>query len=70
MITSISAMVIVFAKTMSGDKGTPAAHAEALVKMAGMHAKQTGDSEGFTANQDRRRARRTGVRCSMFPLVV
>lgn len=62
MVISIVAMVAVFIKVMSDDKGMPIADAEALVSMAAKHAKQTGDSQGFTTNQDRRRGRRTGVR--------
>lgn len=62
MVFSIGSMAAVFVKSVSADKGMPIAHAEALVAMAGKHAKQTGDSQAFTNNVDRRNARRTGVR--------
>ena len=64
MVTSIFAMVAVFIKIISDDKGMPIADAEALVSMAARHAKQTGDSQVFTTNHDRRRGRRTGVSCN------
>ena len=69
MVVSLCVMVAVCIKVMSDDPGMPVAHAEALVSMAGKHAKQTGDSQGFTANQDRRRSRRTGVREKRDPHV-
>ncbi len=65
MVTSIFAMMAVFIKIISDDKGMPTADAEALVSMAARHAKQTGDSLGFTADHDRRQGRRTGVSCNM-----
>jgi hypothetical protein len=62
MVVSICSMAAAFVKSVSADKGMPAAHAEALVAMAGKHAKQTGDHQAFTDSGDRRSARRTGVR--------